>query len=1041
MSKEKFFLQKTSSLSDLASDVWAHNKSVHLASKGAARPWVCRDAEFPLLALLPDQRQVRDFAADAETISLFNSIEILPELSFSDDEKKTAALCLRRGDILEHFKGGGSVLAATPASLLAPFSLGGDYFNFKIGDDIGRERFLDWLAISGYERSDIVWSPGQYVSRGSVVDVFSPSDPFPTRVEFFDDEVESIRFYLSETQKSLRALRQCSMQSLCSRSETDLMEFFPPEMRVVFFDPKELDMTAENSAWLWKSLEIEKQNAIPWRAWKNLLISLSASVKRIRVVHDVSNSSIRLPVRQIPPFKGKLKDVEAYCSDLRREGYAIRVYSEAERSLEWAERFGAEAQRGMLSEGFIDTASKMVLLSDLELAGITLTGRGYERRAPGDWGAGLIPGQLVVHDDYGVAEYIGTKRVDTQEGEQEYLVLRFAEDRRLLIPVLHFYKISPWSSITGQEPVLDSLKGSRWRKSAEKARKSAKEASQALIKIYAERELAVGHSFASNKEMMKMVEDGFIYIETADQLRAFEAVEKDMESVVPMDRLVIGDVGFGKTEVAVRAAAKAVFDGKQVAVMTPTTLLAQQHYETFSSRFGAFPIRVEVLSRFVPPSLQKKIVEDAKAGKVDIIIGTHRILSRDVGFKDLGLLIIDEEHRFGVMHKEQLKKAMPGVDVLSLSATPIPRSLSLSISGLKDMSVLQTPPQRRLPVITVVRPWSEKLLVSAVLREKNRGGQVFFVHNRIKNIQERTQMLKRLFPKLSVATAHSKTPEHELEKIMMDFAAGNIDILVCTTIVESGLDIPGANTLIVDDSHELGLAQMYQLRGRVGRREEQAYAFLFYPTDVNLSVEASERLEAIADLDELGAGYRLAQRDLQIRGGGDLIGLAQHGNSCRVGYQKYCDMLAEEINNLRGKSRGRVDLEVGFPATIPGDYLPQNSLRVTLYRRLLKLESLAEADELMEETEDRFGKIPPSLLFLFDLAAIRAEAPSLSVTKIICSRYETVIQGSLEGEWKNLKLPPLWMRRLDGYVGPGGFKGMKELASAVRGNLDANLLQ
>ena len=375
---------------------------------------------------------------------------------------------------------------------------------------------------------------------------------------------------------------------------------------------------------------------------------------------------------------------------------------------------------------------------------------------------------------------------------------------------------------------------------------------------------------------------------------------------------------------------------------------------------------------------------------------------------------------------------MPGVDVLMLSATPIPRSLSLSVSGLRDMSILQTPPQRRLPVITVVRPFSEELLKNAVLREKNRGGQIFFVHNRINDLQERAVMLKRLFPKLNIAMAHSRTTESALEKTMSEFSAGRIDILVCTTIVESGLDIPAANTLIVDDAHELGLAQMYQLRGRVGRREEQAYAFLFYPNDVHISVESSERLEAIAELDELGAGYQLAQRDLQIRGGGDLIGVSQHGNSSRIGYQKYCDLLAEEISKIKGTYRPQMELEIGFPVSIPGDYLPQENLRVTLYRRLLKTDSLAEVLELREETEDRFGKIPNELDFLFNVAAIKGVSYELGFTKMICSRYELVLQGRPDGAWERLTLPPKWRRRLDGFIGPGGFAGIRDVARIIQ---------
>lgn len=1016
------------------------NKAVHLISKGAMRPWACRDADVPLLALLPDQRQTRDFAADAEMLGLFKNIGLLPEMTLTEDDAKAEAMKVRRGDILESFHSRGGVLAATPASLLAPFSVGGERFDVERGAEVGRNRLLDWLAQKGYERSDLVWSPGQFVSRGSIVDVFSPSDSFPLRLEFFDDEVESIRFYLPETQKSLRPLNKCSVQSIVARTESTLEKFMPENMRVVYFDPKGLDMTAENSVWLWNNLDRDRQNAVPWQKWENLCNYFTA-FRRVRVTQDIKNSSVRLAIKQFPLFKGKLRDIEIYCDSLIRDGYRVDVYSEAEGSLEWADSKGYKTTKGILSEGFIDSIEKRAVVTDLELAGVSVTRRGMETRAPSDWGVGLIPGQWVVHDDYGVSKYLGPQRVQTPDGDQEYLVLQFAEERRLLIPVLHFYKISPWAPTPGQEPAADSLKSSHWKKSAAKARETAEKAAKDLVAIYAAREITHGYPFAPNRELMKELEGSFTYVETDDQLKAIAAVGEDMERPVPMDRLIVGDVGFGKTEVALRAAGRAVFCGKQVAIMAPTTLLAQQHYETFSARFANMAVRVEVVSRFVPLSAQKRILEDLKNGRVDIIIGTHRLLSGDVVFKDLGLVVVDEEHRFGVMHKEHLKKLAPGVDVLMLSATPIPRSLSLSISGLRDMSVLQTPPQRRLPVITVVRPWSEELLKNAVLREKNRGGQVFFVHNRITDIQERATMLRRLFPKLNIAVAHSKTLEAALEKTMMKFSLGEIDILICTTIVESGLDIPMANTLVVDDAHELGLAQMYQLRGRVGRREEQAYAFLFYPSDARLSVEASERLEAIAQLDELGAGYQLAQRDLQIRGGGDVIGVAQHGNSNKVGFQKYCDILAEEIAKLKGVHRANVDVEIGFPATIPGDYLPQENLRVTLYRRMLKTSSPEEAASLRDETVDRFGKLPPSLKFLFDLTYVRAAAPDLHISKIICSRYETVAAGLPDGEWRSLKLPSPWMKRLDGFVGPGGFSGMAGLAEIINGNYSVNLVK
>ncbi len=1029
-----------SALFSLDKDLWYRNKSVHLASKGAMRPWSCRDQIGPLLVLLPDQRQTRDFVADGEMMGLFSQILLLPEVSLSDDDAKLQALRVARGGVLEKFKRSGGVLAATPASLLAPFSLSGDWFRFANGEEIGRDALIGWLARSGYVRNDIVWSPGQYVSRGSIVDLFSPSDSFPLRIEFFDDTADSIRFFLPETQKSLRTLQSCSIQSLRSQSETSLENYFPDNMSVLFFDPKGLDTTAENSTWLWNNLDRSVQNAVPWQKWEDLCKSLGRFY-RLRIMPDVHNTVYRMPIRQFPMFRGKLKELELYCAALVSDGYEISVYSESQRNLDWADVNSFKFCRGTLSEGFIDSCAKKAIVTDLELAGISVSRRRLENHAPSDWGAGLIPGQWVVHDDYGVALYLGPQTVSTLEGEQEYLVLQFAEDRRLMIPVMQFWKISSWAPIPGQEPIADSLKSSHWKKSAAKARELAEKAARELVEIYAARELTQGYAFAPGREMMKEIEGSFVYTETADQLRAIEDVTLDMARPVPMDRLIVGDVGFGKTEVALRAAALAVFNGKQVAIMAPTTLLAQQHYETFSLRFANTPVRVEVVSRFISISLQKKIVQDLKDGKVDIIIGTHRLISSDIIFKDLGLMIIDEEHRFGVMHKEHLKKMAPDVDVLMLSATPIPRSLSMSISGLRDMSILQTPPQRRLPVITVVRPWSEELLKNAVLREKNRGGQIFFVHNRIGDIQERATMLKRLFPKLKVAVAHSRTPEGALEKTMMQFSAGDLDILVCTTIVESGLDIPQANTLIVDDAHELGLAQMYQLRGRVGRREEQAYAFLFYPAEAHLSVDASERLEAIAELDELGAGYQLAQRDLQIRGGGDLIGVAQHGNSGKVGYQKYCDMLSEEIARIKGKLRTTAEVQIDFPATIPSDYLPQENLRVTLYRRLLKTQYPQEVTELRKETIDRFGELPPSLKFLLDMAYVRSLASELNITKIVSSRYETIICADTEGAWRELVLQGKWMRRLDGLIGPGGFDGMSSLCEIIERHYSTNLIK
>lgn len=1016
-------------------EYWRHNKAMHLPSKGAARAWICRGTKAPLLVFLPDQRQARDFVADAEELELFNSAELLPEITFSEDDSQTSALKILRGDIIERFKNNlNAVLVSTPAAVMAPFSIGGEFYDIECGAEPGRGNLLDWLEHKGYVRDDLVWSPGKYAVRGSIIDVFSPADSFPVRIEFFDEEIESIRFFMPETQKSLRVLHKCSIQSLAKHNEAQFENFIPTNTHVIYFDPNELDNAAENSAWLWDNITREKTAEVPWKKWEDICKYL-AFYPRLRVVNDVYKSSLRLAVGQIPSFRNKFNDLKMYCRHLAADGFSIKVFSEAENSIKWAKENVYDAYKSMLSGGFIDLYTKQAFLTDLELSGMTVSNRNTGYHAPNDWGAGLQTGQWVVHDDYGIAEYIGTQRLESQEGQQEYLVLQFADEQKLLVPVMQFYKISPWSPVPGQDPVADSLKNSHWKKSAERARELAEKSAHELAQIYAEREVTRGYCFSERHDLMEVLEGGFIYTETADQVKAINDVINDMQSPIPMDRLVVGDVGFGKTEVALRAAGESVFCEKQVAVLAPTTLLAQQHFETFTSRFGNMPIRVEVISRFVPVNEQKKILCDLQNGKVDIIIGTHRLLSDDVKFKDLGLVIVDEEHRFGVMNKEKLKKLKPGVDVLMLSATPIPRSLSLSLSGLRDLSVLETPPQRRLPIITIVRPWSEELLKSAVLREKNRGGQVFFVHNRISDIHDRSVMLKRLFPKLSIAVAHSKTSEASLEKTMLAFSAGEIDILICTTIVESGLDMPMANTLIVDDAQDLGLAQMYQLRGRVGRRDEQAYAFFFYPQDVHLSQEASERLEAIAQLDELGAGYKLAQRDLQIRGGGDVIGIAQHGHASKVGYQKYCNMLAEEIAKIKGIEKKYVDVQISFPATIPGDYLPQENLRVTLYRRLLQVDTIGQLTELRNETTDRFGKMPPSVEFLFALSGVRTAAPMIEIDSILCSRDETVISGVPDGKWSDLKLSPKWMKRINGFIGPGGYSGMSELMEVFKNAL------
>ncbi len=1023
-------------LYDLDSASWRKNTAVHLPVAGAARPWICRGMDVSLLVVLPDSRQARDFAADGDSMRGFFAlpdVQMLPEIaiaSFADDPQMLEAQKASRGEVISRWAENGGILLATPGALMGPLSMGGDRLPLLWGDEMNRSYLIEWLDNKGYERVDIVWSPGQYTYRGGIVDFFDPKDAWPTRVEFFDEEIESMRFFATDTQRSVRSFAKGGIHALSSRRNTSLEDFFPADMHVVFFEPSELENAADNYAWLRAGVERDSENAGEGASWREIEKKL-ALYPRVRVTRSVARSELRTQVIGLPNFRGRRGDLEAYCQDLVSRNISVHLLSEAEHFRDWAANRGFTASAGSLSEGFVDASAGVAFIGDLELSGLTLSAGAIERGVPLDWRDRLLPGQWVVHEDYGVARYMGSEQIESADGVQEYLVLEYAEERRLKIPVMHFHKIAPYTTYPGVEPVADNLRGGHWKKLSQKAREQAEAAAAYLIDVYARRELSAGYAFKGDPGQEGEFERTFPYKETADQLRAIEETTRDMARTVPMDRLLVGDVGFGKTEVALRAAARAAFDGKQVAVMAPTTLLAQQHYETFGARFDLFGIRVEVLSRFVPASAQKKILEDTEAGKVDVLIGTHRLLGSDIKFKDLGLVVVDEEHRFGVLHKEHLKNLYPTVDVLMLSATPIPRSLHLSLSGLRDLSLLQTPPRRRLPVITAVGPWSEVLVKNAVLKEKSRGGQVFYVHNRVQSIEREALMMRRLFPKLSIGVAHGQMPEKQLKSAMDKFSDGELDILVCTTIVESGLDMPRANTLIVSDAHELGLAQMHQLRGRVGRRDEQAFALFLHPAEVTLTREATERLEAIAAMGEFGAGYQLAKKDLEIRGGGELVGVAQHGNLGRVGFQRYCDLLEEAIQRVKGEYRERTQVEVGIPSAIPKDYLPHESLRVALYRKLLWTQELDNLQELHDETIDRFGPMPPVLRFLFDVARIRIVGRDYKIAKVLCGRDETIVQGDPEGPMKDMKTPKGWMRRLDGFIGQGGFSSLGDFIGAL----------
>jgi transcription-repair coupling factor (superfamily II helicase) len=599
--------------------------------------------------------------------------------------------------------------------------------------------------------------------------------------------------------------------------------------------------------------------------------------------------------------------------------------------------------------------------------------------------AELKPGDYVVHVDHGIGQFEGLRQIESGGHSGEFMLLRYADDARLYMPLERMDLVQSYRVLEGVHPPLDKLGGTAWNTRKTRAKKSVEDMADQLLALYAQRKTTPGFAFSPDGNFQHEFEDAFEFEETTDQITAISDIKRDMQRSEPMDRLLCGDVGYGKTEVAMRAAFKAVADSKQVAVLAPTTVLTFQHFETFKQRFAAFPVRIEMLSRFRSPAEQKKILADLEAGKVDIVIGTHRLLSKDVKFADLGLLVVDEEQRFGVAHKERLKEMRKNVDALALSATPIPRTLHMSLVGLRDMSLIETPPRDRLAIQTVVAPFQEELVQRAIETELAREGQVFFIHNRVESIYSLGAMVQKLVPKARVVVAHGQMGEKELESVMLKFIRDEADVLVATTIVENGLDIPRANTILINRSDRLGLAELYQLRGRVGRSSQRAYAYLLVPPETTLSDIARKRLAAMKEFSELGAGFRIAALDLELRGAGNMLGRQQHGHIEAIGFDMYCQMLERAVSKLKGEDvvpELRTTLSLGFDVRIPQDYIPSENLRLRTYKRISTIATEAEKQDVRKELEDRFGPPPSSVENLLEYAALKSLCERLRISSV-----------------------------------------------------------
>jgi transcription-repair coupling factor (superfamily II helicase) len=855
------------------------------------------------------------------------------------------------------------------------------------------EQLLEKLGGARYERVAQVTTRGQFAVRGGIVDLYSWQAPLPVRVEFFGDNVESLREFDIDTQTSVRDLRKIDILLDGAEDKTGVVrDYIGKEDLTIDLEPEEeSDARIQISeGWIEEGPE-----------------DFSGAFQDC----DVGEFA----VGDFLLAEAKRDRFAKHLSEWRKSNARVVVYFQTEGEIErFSELISADALQdvdlvlGTLARGFCFPAANLVVLSAPELFGRFAPHarrRLYhaERHRAQINFSELNEDDLVVHLEHGVGRFLGLSKIPTTtNGEQEVLALEFADEAKLYVPLEQAYLVSRYVGVGKRSPALSSLADSKWARAKKNAAASIFDYAGRMLTVQAERETVPGHAFGPDTKWQLEFEHSFPFRETPDQMRAIIDAKIDMERPRPMDRLICGDVGFGKTEVAIRAAFKSVMDGRQVAVLAPTTVLAQQHFEVFRQRMLDYPVRIEMLSRFRSQGEQRKILELLRQGGVDIVIGTHRLISGDVVFKDLGLVIIDEEQRFGVLHKEKFKELFKLVDVLTLSATPIPRTLYLSLVGVKDMSTIETPPLNRLPVETIVCGYDERIIRDAINRELERQGQVYFLHNRVQSIERVLEKIVDLVPNSRVEIAHGQMDSDELEEIMARFVAGKIDVLVCTTIIESGLDIPNANTIIIDRADRFGLADLYQLRGRVGRAEHKAYAYLLLPREMMTIGAARKRINAIKQYSSLGAGFRIAMRDLEIRGAGSILGTAQSGHIIAIGFDLYCQLLKQAVAQLKGRKfqpRLDVDLRIDFvatneaefaqlgpqqriPAFVPASYISDTGLRIKAYREVAEISTREQFDRVRKEWRDRFGKFPEPVENLFLLGEIKLASAKTGISRL-----------------------------------------------------------
>lgn len=969
----------------------------------------------PTVVIVHDNRQkemwLRDMAFFLPQVPVY-TFPIAERVDFT-----TVAHSLERQaaqmEALSHLVNGDPIMVVADIEeatqyVVDPSHLQGESITLSIGTEVERNDFLAQLVAIGYEREEQVEQRGHFAVRGDIIDIFPVNSEWPIRMEFFGDEIDTMRTFSVETQRSIDTLDSVTITPFYLADADGASTLLSYGASIIWDEPMRLQESLkkylkEDAAHRthhcdWSGLErtIEAPHQVAFTFMQQRSIGLSGFTSIGIQGKSMTSFERQMPLLmdEIKQWQALKKQVVLVLNNQQRKEAVIGAMQQDH--IGYTEGTDFEhtpgvvlVLTGLLTDGFELPNSQLVVVTEGNIFGQQKK-RLRKKAAPGqkiNYFTDLSIGDYVVHNVHGIGKYVGLKTIELNGIHKDYIEIAYAGTDKLFLPADHLDQIQKYIGNEGDVPKIHKMGGTEWKRVKGKAQKSIDDLAEKLVELYAKREVTPGFAFLPDQPWQREFEDAFPYEETPDQLQSVEEIKRSMERPVPMDRLLCGDVGFGKTEVAMRAIFKAVMSGKQVAVLVPTTVLSQQHFQTFFNRFAPFGVKVEVINRFRTTEEKRKIMKDVEAGQVDVLIGTHSLLNKKLQFKDLGMLVVDEEQRFGVAQKEKWKSWANNIDVLTLSATPIPRTLHMSLVGVREMSVINTPPEDRLPVQTYVIEFDMKVVTEAIRRELQRGGQVYFVYNRVASIERMADMLSQAMPDLRFAIAHGQMTGRQMEDIMTDFYEGQYDLLLCTSIIETGLDIPNANTILIYDADQLGLSQLYQMRGRVGRSARRAYAYFMYRPDKSLSETAEKRLKAIEEFTELGAGYKLAMRDLEIRGAGNLLGSQQHGNIASVGFGTYAAMLEEAIAKAQHKTPKEmpvpapsVDLQVD--AYIDDKYMKDGARKIAVYQRLLHLQSIDELNDITDELIDRFGTPTEPVDRLLRMARIREEARQLGIKSI-----------------------------------------------------------